>query len=464
MATTLRPVLERLGERAKPEEILALKVCDPAMGSGAFLVEACRQLADRLVAAWRKTAKTMPDLPPDEDPVPHARRLIAQPCIYGVDKNPLAVDLARLSMWLVTFAKEHPFTFVDHALREGDSLVGLSKEQISSLAFDVGKGRQIETVRAVVSKRVARAQALREEIHAIGDPPDNEALGRLWDEAKAELGVVKLIGDAMIASYFQGETDKARKKGLEDLGGVISTWLATGEGEAEIKGMVGTFTRGIRGSYRSIGRWSSRSVFAERGGFDCFMGNPPFLGGVKISGTLSPPYLSYLLRSYLGSGGQVDLVAFFFRRGFDLLQSKGTLGLIGTNTIAQGDTRASGLTWICEHGGSIYAATRRLKWPGQAAVIVSVVHITRGDVVGGRLLDGKAVEMITAFLFRTGGNDSPVRITGIRQKLSFLGSMVGGVGFTFDDGSDEATSIEVMRALVDAAIRVTASDFSFYRW
>jgi hypothetical protein len=67
-----------------PKQILDLKVCDPAMGSGAFLVEVCRQLADHLVAAWRKSG-VMPDLPPDEDPLLHARRLVAQKCIYGVD-------------------------------------------------------------------------------------------------------------------------------------------------------------------------------------------------------------------------------------------------------------------------------------------------------------------------------------------------------------------------------------------
>src|SRR5262249_31227988 len=117
--TTLKPVLEQLGTQPKPEQILALKVCDPAMGSGAFLVEACRQLGEELVKAWHVHA-CLPPLPPDEDELLHARRLVAQRCLYGVDKNPLAVDLARLSLWLVTLAKDHPFTFLDHSLRCGD--------------------------------------------------------------------------------------------------------------------------------------------------------------------------------------------------------------------------------------------------------------------------------------------------------------------------------------------------------
>ena len=125
--TTLRPLLERLGPSPTPEQILELNMCDPAMGSGAFLVETCRQLGDELVKAWH-VHKQVPKLPPDEDELLHARRVIAQRCLYGVDRNPMAVDLAKLSLWLATLAKDHPFTFLDHSLRSGDSLVGLVEE------------------------------------------------------------------------------------------------------------------------------------------------------------------------------------------------------------------------------------------------------------------------------------------------------------------------------------------------
>ena len=133
--TTLKPILDRLGENPKPEQILSLKICDPAMGSGAFLVEACRQLGDALVASWRRH-DSLPKLPPDEDELLHARRLIAQRCVFGVDRNPMATDLAKLSLWLSTLAKDHPFTFIDHALRTGDSLVGLTHNQIAAFHLD----------------------------------------------------------------------------------------------------------------------------------------------------------------------------------------------------------------------------------------------------------------------------------------------------------------------------------------
>ena len=106
-----------------------MKVLDPAIGSGAFLVEACRHLSVRLVEAWNIHGRPE-GLSEHEDELIHASRLIAQRCLYGVDKNPMAVDLARLSLWLATLAKDQEFTFVDHAVRHGDSLVGLTRQQI----------------------------------------------------------------------------------------------------------------------------------------------------------------------------------------------------------------------------------------------------------------------------------------------------------------------------------------------
>ena len=129
-----------LGDAPTPDAILALRVCDPAMGSGAFLVEACRQLAAHLVRAWER-AGAAPPHDADDDPLLHARRLVARRCLYGVDKNPLAVDLARLSLWLVTLARALPLSFVDHALRHGDSLVGLGPRASSPPPRSTGPTR-----------------------------------------------------------------------------------------------------------------------------------------------------------------------------------------------------------------------------------------------------------------------------------------------------------------------------------
>ena len=102
-------------------------------------------------------------------------------------------------------------------------------------------------------------------------------------------------------------------------------------------------------------------------------------------------------------------MAHFFRRAFNLIREEGVFGFIATNTIAQGDTRATGLRWICQHGGEIYCARKRLKWPGLAAVVVSVLHVMKGKYFDLKRLDDRKVETITAFLFHRGGHDDPAR-------------------------------------------------------
>ncbi|HRI72217.1 MAG TPA: N-6 DNA methylase, partial [Polyangium sp.] len=445
--TTLRPVLERLGPDVRPEQLLALKVCDPAMGSGAFLVEACRQLADKLVDAWRRT-KTMPDLPRDEDPVLHARRLIAQQCIYGVDKNPLAVDLARLSIWLVTFAKEHPFTFVDHSLRHGDSLVGLSKEQVFNLSLDPAKGAKLAPqARNQLANAVREAEELRGKIHALGDPPMTDELQDLWDRANHALRKVRMLGDLVIASFFQESSDKGRKKALEDIWVKGVAWLNNDSYEHELTGMVEDLRKGDRPVPAFHWEIEFPEVFGRANpGFDCFVGNPPFAGKNTITATSGDLYIDWLKVLHEESHGNADLVAHFFRRAFNNLRKQGTMGLIATNTIAQGDTRSTGLRWIRKHGGHIYNATRRYKWPGAAAVVVTIRHLAREWDLSAQL-DGKDVPTISAFLFHGGSDEDPGPIPANGGK-SFIGSTVLGMGFTFDATAPEATSIVEMQRLI----------------
>src|SRR5204863_2055467 len=104
-------------------EILALKVLDPSMGSGAFLVAAggflARVYEDALIAEGRCLAS---DLGPHERA--EIRRLVAERCLFGVDLNPMAVQLARLSLWLSTLAADRPLSFLDHHLQVGNSLLG----------------------------------------------------------------------------------------------------------------------------------------------------------------------------------------------------------------------------------------------------------------------------------------------------------------------------------------------------
>ena len=219
VSEALRPIFERMGPKPTPEAILDLKVLDPAMGSGAFLVEACRQLSAKLVDAWSAHATPL-DLPPDEDELLHARRLIAQRCLYGVDKNPMAVDLARLSIWLATLARDHEFTFIDHALRHGDFLVGLTRDRIAAVNWIDGDSHQIAYILA--RDRTRKAEAERSRIRHALEGLGEDALRPLLDQADRHLDDVRLVGDAVIAAFFSADKRKEREaeraNGLERAG------------------------------------------------------------------------------------------------------------------------------------------------------------------------------------------------------------------------------------------------------
>jgi hypothetical protein len=125
----VRHTLEPLVENAGTEELLRLRVLDPAMGSGALLVAACRHLATAYEAALvRERGCFAADI--TEADRAGFRRLVAQHCLYGVDANPMAVQVARLSMWLTTLARGRPLSFLDHRVVAGDSLVGASLEDV----------------------------------------------------------------------------------------------------------------------------------------------------------------------------------------------------------------------------------------------------------------------------------------------------------------------------------------------
>jgi len=446
----LEPAFERLGDKAAPEQILDLKVCDPAMGSGAFLVEACRVIGERLVQAWMEWPDTRPKIPADEDEDLHARRLVAQRCLYGVDKNPRAVDLARLSLWLATLAHDHEFTFLDHALKCGDSLVGLTQTQISALNWDESKPG-LPLFRQLVRERVDEALRGRVEIREAPDDVTRAIQEVRYKTVEQRLAQARLIGDAVIAAFLSADKPKIREKKRQEIEG----WLQGAE--REVWDRLNTITASLRDAEQPFFpfHWEIEfpEVFVrESHGFDAIIGNPPFLGGTKISGYYGKSYLAWLLALYLPSHGNADLVSYFFRLSFRLLGKNGCLGLMATNTIGQGDTRNAGLTVILKQEGTIINVIRRLKWPGEAAVIVSVIHIAKGDM-GTRpiMLDGRKVNRISAYLVDSYLDNSPAPLVE-NERSAFMGTKVYGAGFTFDDVESRkgaSASLEDMKVLVE---------------
>jgi hypothetical protein len=451
----LAPVLRQLGENPTPEQILQLKVCDPAMGSGAFLVEACRQLGDVLVKAWHMH-NSVPPIPPDEDEVLHARRRIAQRCLYGVDKNPLAADLAKLSLWLATLAKDHPFTFLDHAFRAGDSLVGLTRRQIA--AFHWLPAQQQSFLEDQLRKRIDHVSEIRQRILAAADDTPYPVLRQKLDQAEEALFWMRLAGDATIAAFFSADKPKTREQARARLRDQLELALKN-PGKFELTQPVEAAVASLRKGSKGVAPFHWELEFPEvfttddkgnvTAGFDVIVGNPPFMGGKRISTALGDCYRDWLPILHDESNSNSDLVAHFFRRAYNLLQMKGTFGLIATKTIGQGETRSTALRWIRKHDGTIYRVRRNLRWPGEAAVVVSVVHVAKNYRPLPFLLDNQEVPVITAYLFHTGPDDDPLPLKANSDK-TFVGSFVLGMGFTFDDTEKDGSTnslAEMQRAI-----------------
>jgi hypothetical protein len=446
---TLEPLLAVMGDAPASERILNLKVCDPAMGSGAFLVEACRFLADHVLAAWTREQKIETIAAEHGDPLLHARRIVAQRCLYGVDKNDAAVELAKLSLWLVTLAKNLPFTFLDHSLRHGDSLVGLDFDQIRAFHWkrpEKEPPKQLELFGREIVVALEEAIGLRQKIGELGDSPlDDREKARLFWDAQDALNRVRLIGDLVVGAFFAHEKDKDREAERVRRENLVRAWLSSGEAPPE---ELLAMQREIRVRL-PVFHWMvefPEVFYAERPDpldrnqvnraayMDAFLGNPPFVDKNALSALFGEVYIRWLLAEHEGAHGNADLSAHFFRRTGHLIGEHGTIGLIATNTIAQGDTRATGLQWLLGSGFRIYYAASSFKWPGLANVSVAVIHLVKGRPAEARVsveLDEKIVSAINSRL-RIGMERTDAVALDANRPLWFQGAKVYGSGFQLD--------------------------------
>jgi hypothetical protein len=441
---TLEPLLACLGPERTPEQVLQLKICDPAMGSGAFLVATCRELASEIVAAWTRQGELAGIIEQHADAHLYARRLVAQRCLYGVDKNAAAVELAKLSLWLITLSKKLPFTFVDHALRHGDSLVGLDFKQIE--AFHWTPPGQVETCRMLLREALDQAVGLRQQILDLADhedPLSQAEKRRLLEFSQQAIARVRLVADACVGAFFAEPKDAGREQERRRRLTLIERWLG---GEV----LAGVEMEGLAAEARkqlSPFHWwieFPEVFFDERpdplqGGarngaalMDAFVGNPPFLGGSRVSGALGTSYPDWLKVLNSASVGRGDLSAHFFWRTFSLLGSHGAAGLIATNSIAQVDTRETGLAPILRAGGTIFDATSTMYWPGAANVAVAIVHFAIGAPAANsslrRILDGQEVRIINSQLRARPERDDPARLKS-NATICYQGHKLNGAGF-----------------------------------
>ena len=287
----VRRTLHPLVVDKTPAQILALRILDPAMGSGAFLVAACRYLSLAIERALIATGNAHADSDVVEQRIT-IRRTVAERCLYGVDRNPMAVQLARLSLWLTTMASDRPLTFLDHHLATGDSLIGAGFADLARPHSHERRrqgqppDRTLSLFSADAAVQLAR-QVLPERFRLAVEPGDTlsavrekeRALDALNSEGTA-LSRWKRAADLWCAAFFPGTQLTSAIFG--DV--LLALWSGQGSLQAKDRARLLANATVIAREHHFF-HWELEfpEVFFDRegrrdpaGGFDAVIGNPPW--------------------------------------------------------------------------------------------------------------------------------------------------------------------------------------------
>lgn len=435
----------RLQERVDSEleqfvetQVLSLRACDPAMGSGHFLVHIAHQMTNFILWVFTRTPWANDNINLDAD---HWRKRIVENCLYGVDINQMAVELAKLSLWLATMQLGQPLSFLDHHLKQGNSLLGASLEEIenllkqddfhkstakSSVAEAKGQYLLVNQVRPLQQK-IGDANTMLQKIASqiVTRAEDIHQQELDYGEVEKILSPYKRIGDLIVA---QKMGLKISNNELQNLATAYENTIQLTESQKELQSRAFLLLQGTDSIHWEL-EFPSLFWTEKEKGFHVFIGNPPFLGGLKISGELGDCILEYLKKAYVPSIGAADYCVYFFRKGFDLITNSGILGLVSTNSIAQGDTRETGLAEIIKRGGVVIYADKYVEWKGEATVEVNLVGLLKnpGEAQVKKFLDGVDVPNISSFL-----DDLPeTQISPLFQNTGkgFQGDIPYGIGF-----------------------------------
>lgn len=369
-------------------EILNLRIADIAVGSGAFLVAAARYLGERLLEAWQQESAASGDSTGRD--LNLAIREVVSQCLYGADINEMAVEMCKLSLWLVSLDPKKPFSFVDDKVLHGNSLLGLtdvrqlrglhinpSARRLSNPGFTVDVDTPLQKA-ADIRAKLATPIADQAELDPQRSAKHKKAL---LAESKLMTDRLRTIADGVVAAGLKngGKPGRPLDEAYENLSFALLKAYPNSDVDADSKMLESITASGLEPTVETdYDRWKPLHWVVEvpdimlgNGGFDAVIGNPPFLGGQKISGAMGDEVRSWLVEQIAdGRRGSADLVAYFFVRAAGLLsRPMGQMGLIATNTIGQGDTQEVGLRHLLHQGLTITRATSSEPWPSRMAAL-----------------------------------------------------------------------------------------------
>ena len=477
---------ESAWELKSSDELLDIKVADIACGSGAFLVASGRYLADRLVEAW---IAEDPNNARRSNLHSRAIRQVVANCLYGADINDMAVEMCKLSLWLVSLDRDLPFSFVDDKVFHGNSLLGItSLEQLRRIHVDPARvsGQHIieifdVDIDAIVRKAVDLRQRLASEIDESDPARSSAAKRRQVAELDAVTSDLRVIADGVIATGLRlgGKPGKTLDEGYESLRAAVGR-AHPRSGARDYGALESIVSSGLVPTVPTdYERWrplhwvlEAPDVFVGRHGFDAIVGNPPFLGGKKISLAIGSNHREWIVANIAnGRKGNADLCAYFTLRAGQLANQGATLGLIGTDTLAQGDTREVGLDQMVESGWTIHRACRSMDWPTlSASVSVALVWAARGGVATPVSSDGVMVPKISASLEPEGSVAGLPATLVENARQCFVGVYPNGLGLVLDKEQyrdicrTDVRSIDFIRPYMTGKDLSTSPSLTPERW
>lgn len=433
------------------QSLLSLKICDVACGSGHILLSAARRLA--LEIARVQTDEDQPN----PTAVRKAIKLVVRQCIYGVDKNPLAVELCKVALWLETHNPGEPLNFLDHHIKCGDAIVGLAHrdelekgipdEAFKTLPVDdkyiakTFRDQNIKERKARIAKEIQlKAEFDKSTENSVQEtmteyktfnklpkttPEEIERKAKAYKKFIDGKGFsfLKAMADTQFAQFFIPKTT-ANKDGLmtdgefrQILSGYNQGWQNRKSAKASVIALENRFFH-----------WFIEfpEVFND-GGFDCILGNPPYLGDKKQKKIFGERYLELI--KYYYTVGVNDLIVYFFNRIFKLIQNNRYFSVITTSSISQGDLRRGALENILSNTGNIIFGIKTLKWPGEAKLNVALLSIKKGLINNEKIeLNGKNESHISSFLTTSNDIGNPYDLKCNHNKI-FTGYYFLGDGF-----------------------------------
>ncbi len=475
---------DKLKEPNPEKALLSITVCDVACGSGHILLNAARRIATALAIV--RTG--------DDQPTPSAFRTavrdVIRNCIYGVDLNPLAVELCKVSLWLEAHIPGEPLNFLDHHIKCGNAIVGLAhrdelkrgipdeafatlpdddKEVAAELRKQNKEERKGYQSLDFAGRRIEDLDALRSEFTTVANLPENtpEQIREKQDAYdKYRRGIhlrnLKTLADIQVAQFYIPKIiENQRKVTTHDQ---FRRYLRGENPHPEPT----AYAQVIAQRKRFFHWFLEFPVVFANGGFDCILGNPPYLGGQALSGSYGYSFCEWVRFEYSPTGLS-DLIVFFIRRFPAILKDSRFASIITTNSITDGDVRRDGLEQLLAADASLVFANTGIKWPGRANLYVSLISIFTATWENPRHLNGREVQYISAFLEDIKDIGEPHGLVSNEDRM-FQGAIFLGDGFLLSPEeaeelrlSDPANSAVLFRAINGKEVN-NSPDQSPGRW